>query len=82
MVNAHETNSFYDRLMALEKELKEARTAVAELDTKLAVAHVQRDNVEKRLFAIEDTLRWLVRLIVSFLLLSALGFIVAGGLVL
>jgi hypothetical protein len=37
-------------------------------------------NVEKRLGSIEDTLKWLVRLILSALILALMGFAIGGGL--
>ncbi len=49
------------------------------LETRNAVDEVHRINVEKRLSAIEDTLKWLVRLILGALTLSALAFVLNGG---
>ncbi len=45
-----------------------------------AVEEVHRVNVEKRLTAIEDTLKWLVRLIVGALIMAAIAYAVQGGL--
>jgi hypothetical protein len=52
---------------------------VAAMETATAVANAHNQNVEKRLSAIEDTLKWLVRLILGALLLGLIGFIVSGG---
>lgn len=49
------------------------------LETKRAVSDVHGQNVEKRLGAIEDTLKWLSRLIVGALILAAVGFALSGG---
>lgn len=49
------------------------------LSTAKAVADVHDKNVEKRLSEIEDTLRWLVRLIVGAMLAAAVGFAINGG---
>jgi hypothetical protein len=51
-----------------------------DLETRNAVDEVHRINVEKRLGAIEDTLKWLVRLIVGALVVAAVAFALRGGL--
>ncbi len=48
-------------------------------ETFSAVEEVHRINVEKRLFAIEDTLKWLVRLILGALIMGALAYAIKGG---
>mgnify|MGYP006286078821 FL=1 len=53
---------------------------VAALETRTAVDDVHRAMVERRLHAIEDTLKWLVRLVFGGLILSLIGFAVKGGL--
>lgn len=55
----------------------EGRLAVAE--TQSAVDEVHRLNVEDRLTSIEDTLKWLVRLIIGALLLAVLAYALKGG---
>lgn len=50
------------------------------LETRNAVDSVHRDNVSDRLGAIEDTLKWLVRLIIGGLLMAALTYAMQGGL--
>lgn len=52
------------------------------LELRNAVDEVHRCNVEDRLGSIEDTLKWLVRLIIGALTLSAIGYAVKGGLML
>ncbi len=49
------------------------------LETRNAVDAVHRDNVSDRLGAIEDTLKWVVRLIIGGLLMAALTYAVQGG---
>ena len=49
------------------------------LELRNAVEEVHRTNVEQRLGSIEDTLKWLVRLIIGALLLSAVTYAVRGG---
>ncbi|MCB5198261.1 Haemolysin XhlA [Loktanella sp. DSM 29012] len=50
------------------------------LETHNAVAAVQMLNVSERLSAIEDTLKWLVRLIVGGLVVAGITYVVQGGL--
>ena len=49
------------------------------LETAGAVDEVHRINVEHRLTSIENTLQWLVRLIIGALLLGIIGFALNGG---
>lgn len=49
------------------------------LETRNAVDEVHRKNVADRLGAIEDTLKWLVRLIIGGLLIAAVTYAVQGG---
>ncbi|ROT95849.1 pseudouridine synthase [Histidinibacterium lentulum] len=53
---------------------------LAALETRGAVDDVHRAAVEKRLSAIEDTLKWLVRLILGTLVLGVMAFALGGGL--
>lgn len=50
------------------------------LETRNAVDAVHRDNVADRLGAIEDALKWLVRLMIGGLLMGALSYLLQGGL--
>ncbi|MFN3662281.1 pseudouridine synthase [Yoonia sp.] len=52
------------------------------LETRNAVDGVHRDNVATRLGAIEDTLKWLVRLMIGGMLMAAVSYAVQGGLAL
>ncbi len=51
------------------------------LELRNAVEEVHRTNVESRLGAIEDALKWLVRLMIGALLGGSLAWIMRGGLV-
>jgi len=62
----------YDRIERLEKR-------VVALETQGAIDDVHRDNVGKRLSSIEDTLKWLVRLVLGGLLMAGIAFVVQGG---
>jgi hypothetical protein len=52
---------------------------LAVLETRSAVDDVHRGNVEKRLTSIEDTLKWLVRLIIGALVTAILAVAVDIG---
>ncbi|MEM0936097.1 MAG: pseudouridine synthase [Pseudomonadota bacterium] len=53
---------------------------LAALETRTAIDEVHRAMVEKRLHSIEDTLRWLVRLVMGALILAIITFAIRGGL--
>ena len=63
-----------------EDEMSELQRRIALLETRNAVDDVHRSNVSNRLGAIEETLRWLMRLIIGGLLMAALTYAVQGGL--
>ena len=50
-----------------------------ELETHNAVNAVHRINVADRLLAIEDTLKWLVRLIIGALIVGGVTYAIQGG---
>ncbi len=52
------------------------------VETKNAVDEVHRENVEKRLGAIEGTLKQLMWLVISGIVVGLLAFIMNGGLTL
>ena len=52
---------------------------IVALETRNAVDEVHRINVADRLSAIEDTLKWLVRLTIGGLLMAGLTYAVQGG---
>lgn len=62
-----------------DTDFKSLDARVRVLETKSEVDTVHRTNVESRLGGIEDTLKWLVRLIIGALLLGLVGFILNGG---
>ncbi len=53
---------------------------IGALETRNAVDEVHRLNVSDRLSAIEDTLKWLVRLIIGGLLMAGVTYVMQGGL--
>ena len=65
-----------------EEWRRQIEKRVQSLELRNAVEEVHRTNVEKRLGAIEDTLKWLVRLIIGALLTGAVAWALRGGLLL
>lgn len=63
----------FDRISRLESR-------IAALETQSAIDDVHRENVSTRLGHIEDTLKWLVRLVIGGLLMAAIAFVMQGGL--
>lgn len=53
---------------------------LANLETRKAVDEVHFANLSARLVAIEDTLKWLVRLVFGGIVMAALALILQGGL--
>ena len=53
---------------------------ISDLERQVAVTDVSQGAIDERLKAIEDTLKWLVRLIIGGILLAMLGFAMRGGL--
>ncbi len=64
-----------------ETEELEIIRRLSALETRNAVDDVHRSNVSLRLSAIEDALRWLVRLVIGGLLVAGLTYVLQGGLV-
>ena len=52
---------------------------LSELETRHAVAMVHQANAAKRLTAIEDTLKWLVRLVIGGFVMGLIGYMLRGG---
>ena len=63
----------YDWTRLIERRL-------SAIEIRNAVDEVHRRNVEKRLGSIEDTLKWLVRLVLGALIAAALALVVGSGL--
>jgi hypothetical protein len=62
--------------------LDRLESRLRQLETRNAVDAVHRDNVANRLGAIEDTLKWLVRLVIGGMLMAVVSYAVQGGLML
>lgn len=60
------------RLNQIEQDL-------AAIKTRDAVAEVHHSNVEARLESIENTLTWLLRLVVGAVIMALIGVVISGG---
>ena len=67
------------RLQNLENNMNSTLARLGVLEVKASAEEVRKDNIEKRLDGIEGTLQWLVRLIISALIMAAIGFALGGG---
>ncbi len=73
-----------DQYTELRRDLEEFKLTtnrrLFEFETRNAVDEVHRTNVEKRLGSIEESLKWLVRLVVGAVVMALLTYILKGGL--
>ena len=63
-----------------EEWKRSADRRLSALETRTAVDEVHRNAVEHRLSGIEDTLRWLVRLVIGALIVALIAYAMKGGL--
>ncbi|WP_368183679.1 hemolysin XhlA family protein [Aestuariibius sp. HNIBRBA575] len=63
----------------MDEQITKIHTRLHALETRSAVDDVHRANVEKRLTSIEDTLKWLVRLILGALIMGVIAYALRGG---
>lgn len=68
--------------MSSNIDLSDLHQRVTNLETRSAVDEVHRSNIITRLSSIEDTLKWLVRLVMGGLLMGVVAYALQGGLVL
>ena len=61
------------------RELDDIRVRVTAVETEHQISNVHRTNVERRLAGIEDTLKWIVRLILGAIIIGILGFAMRNG---
>ena len=52
---------------------------MSSLELKFGISSAHDQNVERRLFGIEETLKWLVRLVLGALILAVVGLVLQGG---
>lgn len=64
---------------AVEALIREMERRIVQIERQLAVEEVHRMNVETRLKAIEETLKWLVRLILGAIVMAGMAYGLQGG---
>jgi hypothetical protein len=64
----------------LERELDATKAKLNSMETTLSVNDVHHTNVDRRLAAIEDSQKWIVRLILGAIILALVGAILQQGL--
>jgi len=67
------------RLDRIDSDIADVKKRMGILETQDAVAKVHRDNVERRLGGIEDTLKWVVRLIIGGIVTALLAVLLTSG---
>lgn len=63
----------------MEDRFREVEARMTVIEKAIAVDQVTGKGIEKRLDKIEDTLTWLVRLIIGAIILALVGFALGGG---
>lgn len=62
----------------MQRELENLGLRITSVETNHSVQDVHRLNVERRLESIEDTLKWIVRLIMGAIILALLAVVLQG----
>lgn len=70
------------RVAKTEGDLSVVASRMRDIELQNASVEAHKANVEFRLKGIEDSLKWVVRLIIGAILLGLIGFALGGGLVL
>lgn len=63
----------------MDELLQSLERRITALETRDAVGEVHHQTTMKRLDSIEDTLKWLVRLVIGGLIMAAVGYAINGG---
>lgn len=64
----------------MEDRVRGLEIRVQALETGHAVRDERDKSIDTRLHSIEDTLKWLTRLIIGGIIMAAVAFVIAGGL--
>lgn len=64
---------------AITRRLSDIEERVRAVEVGAATTAAHNANVERRLSSIEDTLKWLVRLVVGGLIMALVAFLINGG---
>lgn len=64
----------------VQERLKDHETRIRKLELSEAGATQWRESTTEKLDGIEDSLKWVTRLVLGGLILAAITFVIAGGL--
>jgi hypothetical protein len=62
-----------------EDRVKDIEARLMKIETTQAVSGATGLQIERRLDKIEDTLTWLVRLIIGAMIMALIAFVISGG---
>jgi chromosome segregation ATPase len=68
------------RVDKLEGEIREVRSELSDVKTRLAVAESNIKDIKADLTSIKSNTAWIIRLIIGAIVLAIVGFIIQGGL--
>lgn len=68
--------------LEINREIAELEKRIGKVELKLATAEVERASVSSRIGLMEDTQKWIVRLIIGAVLLALIGTVMRGGIAL
>lgn len=69
-----------NRVSKLEGEIHDVRIELTDFKTRLAVAESNIQDIKADLTSIKDNTNWIIRLIISAIILAIMGFVAQGGL--
>lgn len=68
-----------DHLLQVHRRLDAQDTRISKLETQAAVAAERAENIQRSLQKIEDSIGWLIRLVVGGILAGVVAFLIRGG---
>jgi hypothetical protein len=69
-----------NRVVKVEGEVHDLRLELNDFKTRLAVAESNIQDIKADLTSIKDNTSWIIRLIISAIILAIMGFVAQGGL--
>ena len=74
-----DSKEFTNKSNALTKEIDDLEKRLSDLELRLAGDAVVQESMKTRIGSIEETLKWIVRLVVGAVILALLGTTMGGG---
>ena len=69
----------HDQLLQVHRRLDVHDSRIVKLETQQAVAAERAENIQKSLDKIEDSIGWLIRLVIGGILAGIVAFLIRGG---